>query len=340
MYFPEVFIKRQIKNPHKVKVLVLRFSSIGDIVLTTPVIRVLKTQLDDAEIHYATKPQFKSIVENNPYLDRIHYLGESLPQLIKELRQERFDYVIDLHCNLRTWLIKLALGVKSSSFKKLNFKKWLLVNFKINQLPKQHIVDRYLNAAKKLGIKNDALGLDYFISDADEVPLAWLPSSHRHGFVAYAMGAQHNTKKLPFNKMIELCSKVERPIVLLGGEREVPDGEKIKLHFEKKPGRTIIFNACGKYNLNQSASVLKKSQLVFTHDTGLMHIASAFKKEVISIWGNTVPDFGMTPYRTRFTVLENNKIGCRPCSKIGFDKCPKGHFKCMNDVLFDFVLYS
>lgn len=322
------------------KVLIIRFSSIGDIVLTTPVIRIVKTQLDDAEIHYATKIQFKSILEYNPYIDKIHYLNDSLTELIKELRAERFDYVIDLHNNLRTLLVKTRLGVKSKSVDKINFKKWLLVNFKINYLPKEHIVDRYLQVCSKLGIKNDALGLDYFIDEADEVPIDWLPISHRFGFVAYAMGAQHATKKLPLNKMIELCSKIARPIVLLGGTGEVEEAEKIRAHFETKVTRSIIYNACGKYSLNQSASILKKSQLVFTHDTGLMHIAAAFKREVISIWGNTVPDFGMTPYRTKFTVLENTRVNCRPCSKIGFSKCPKGHFKCMNQLLFDFELYS
>ena len=322
------------------KVLVIRFSSIGDIVLTTPVIRILKTQLDDAEVHYATKLQYKPIVENNPYLDKIHYLKDSLPELIKILRQEKFDYVIDLHHNLRTLVIKLVLRVPSKSFKKLNFKKWLLVNLKLNYLPAKHIVERYLDTCKKLNIKNDTLGLDYFLSDDDEVPMERLPSTHRLGFVAYAMGGQHATKKLPLDKMIDLCSKIARPIVLLGGVNEVEDAEKIKLYFENKASRTVIFNACGKYSLNQSASIIKKSQLVFAHDTGLMHIAAAFKKEVISIWGNTVPGFGMTPYRTLFTVLENNQVNCRPCSKIGFNKCPKGHFKCMNDLTFDFALYS
>jgi ADP-heptose:LPS heptosyltransferase len=99
-----------------------------------------------------------------------------------------------------------------------------------------------------------------------------------------------------------------------------------------------VYNACGKFNLNQSASLVKQARYVFTHDTGLMHIAAAFKKEVFSIWGSTIPGFGMYPYRTKFTVLENNRLDCRPCSKIGFEKCPKGHFKCMNDIVFDFYL--
>lgn len=333
------------------KILVIRFSSIGDIVLTTPVVRCIKTQLEPVQLHYATKEKFKSIFEENPYIDRMHYLKGSLTDFIKELRAERFDYVIDLHHNLRSRIIKTALGVKAFSFRKLNFEKWLMVNLKINKLPNQHIVERYLDTVKSLGVKNDSLGLDYFIPEKDEVPLEWLPETHRGSFVAYVMGAQHNTKKLPLKRMIELCDKINKPVVLLGGPEDAARGEEVKKFFERHEHssgyeeglrelnkKTIVYNGCGKYNLNQSASLVRQARYVFTHDTGLMHIAAAFKKEIFSIWGNTIPLFGMYPYRTRFTVLENNKVDCRPCSKIGYKRCPRGHFKCMNDIVFDFYL--
>ncbi len=328
------------------KILILRFSSIGDIVLTTPVIRTVKTQLD-AQVHYASKIQFKDILEGNPYVDRVHLLGNNLMELIRELRKEKFDYVIDLHNNSRTWIIKTLLMVTSISVNKLNVEKWIMVNFKINVLPSKHIVDRYLETVSGLGVKNDALGLDYFIPEKDEVHADGLPETHRNGYTAYAIGGLHYTKKLPIQRIIELCEKINRPIILLGGKDDVADGEEVRLFFEKdetKPNgldgirKTIIYNACGKYNLNQSASLLKNAQYVFTHDTGLMHVASAFKKEIFSIWGNTIPAFGMYPYRTRFIALENNFLSCRPCSKIGFKKCPKGHFNCMNKMVFDFYL--
>jgi ADP-heptose:LPS heptosyltransferase len=247
-------------------------------------------------------------------------------------------------------MIKTALWRKSYSFDKINFKKWLKVNLKIDQLPAVHIVDRYLKTVAPLGVKPDALGLDYFIPEKDDVPVDWLPETHQKNFVAYAIGAQHNTKKLPLTRMIELCDRINKPIVLLGGKEDFETGESIRSFFERTHSteyesglfelnkKTVIYNACGKFNLNQSASLVKKSSHVFTHDTGLMHIAAAFKKEVFSIWGNTIPEFGMYPYRTRFTVFENKKIDCRPCSKIGYQKCPRGHFKCMNDIVFDFYL--
>lgn len=320
------------------KVLIVRFSSIGDIVLTTPVPRCIKMQLENVEVHYATKAQYQSILESNPYVDKVFLLKEDLDELIAELKKENYDVVLDLHNNLRTRILKWKLGVRSFSFNKLNIEKWLMVNFKINKLPAAHIVDRYLETAKSLGVKNDALGLDYFIPEKDEVPWDWFPETHRNGFVAYAIGAQHETKKLPVDRMVELCTKINQPIVLLGGKEDFENAERVRLEFDQGKSNTIIFNACGKFNLNQSADIVRKCDVIFSHDTGLMHIAAALKKEVYSIWGNTIPAFGMYPYRTKYHSLENKDLNCRPCSKIGYQKCPKGHFKCMRELEFDFRL--
>ncbi|MEL7002609.1 MAG: glycosyltransferase family 9 protein [Bacteroidota bacterium] len=333
------------------KVLIVRFSSIGDIVLTTPVIRNLKTQLLDAEIHYCTKLAYKEIVDHNPYIDKTHYLKENLNSLIKELKKEKFDVIVDLHHNLRTRIIKLRLGVKSYQFDKLNWQKWLMVNLKINKLPNKHIVERYMQTIAPLGVKNDTLGLDYFIPDEDVIPNDWLPETHRKEYVVYAIGANHNTKKLPFEKMVELCDKINKPIVLLGDKNDKDLGDRLAKFFERTEKsadreeglfelnkKALVFNACSKCNLNQSASLIKNANYVFAHDTGLMHIASAFKKQIFSLWGNTIPSFGMYPYKTKFTILENNKLDCRPCSKIGFEKCPKGHFNCTKKIIFDFYL--
>ncbi len=333
------------------KVLILRFSSIGDIVLTTPVIRTIKTQIPEAEVHYATKKAYQSLLEENPYVDKIHILDDSLGQLIRELRGEHFDLIVDLHNNLRTRIVKLSLRVTSRSFNKLNWEKWLLTTFKINKLPNVHIVDRYLDTLSGFDINQDNLGLDYFIPEKDEMPMDWLPGSHRGGYAAVVVGAKFATKRLPTSRLIELCDRINKPVVLLGGPEDAVIAEEVEAFFKKNESgasyeegldklgkRTEIFNAVGKCNLNQSASLIRQANWVFTHDTGLMHIASAFKKPIFSIWGNTIPEFGMYPYRTKFTVFENSNLGCRPCSKIGHAKCPKGHFKCMNELTFDFYL--
>ena len=333
------------------KILILRFSSIGDIVLTTPVIRTLKTQLEDAEVHYVTKKEYFPILEANPYIDKIHLLEKKLNPLIKILRAQKFDIIIDLHNNLRTMRVKWALSGRHYTFKKINISKWLMVNLKWNRLPNRHIVDRYMDTVKPLNVKMDSLGLDYFIPEKDEVDPKWLPVTHHQQYAVFAIGAKFSTKRLPYNKMIELCDRINKPIILLGGKEDAEIGQQLEDFFAqgapdhptekslKALGKkALVYNGCGKFNLNQSASIVKQSRWVFTHDTGLMHIASAFKKPIFSIWGNTIPEFGMYPYRTKFTIFENKKINCRPCSKIGFNECPKGHFKCMKNVEFDFYL--
>ena len=312
------------------KFLILRFSSIGDIVMTTPVIRCLKQQYPDAEVHYATKKSYQSLLENNPYVDKVFVLEKSLNGLISQLKSERYDYVIDLHNNLRTTILKLRLGVKSFKFDKLNFQKWILVKFKKNIMPNVHIVDRYMKTVESLGVKNDNKGLDYFIPVNDEMPLNWLPENFRNGYAVYAIGGQHETKKLPLAKMIELCKTIQLPLVLIGGKEDAVISEQLSMNSKT----TRIFDTCGKCNLNQSASIIKNASIVYTHDTGMMHVAAALKKKVISIWGNTVPAFGMYPYQTDFEVIEHPDLHCRPCSKIGYEKCPLGHFKCMNELKF------
>lgn len=307
------------------KILVLRFSSIGDIVLTTPVVRCLKTQKPEHEIHYATKKQYKGLLSNNPYIDKIHILEGSMSDLISELKQENFDLIIDLHNNLRTVNVWSQLRVKRYKFDKLNWEKWLMVRLKVNVLPYMHIVDRYMDTVLPLGVVNDGKGLDYFIPETTTLGKFELPSTYS----VYALGAQHNTKKLPFVKQVELCNNIAGTVVLIGGKEDMDAGQKL----EKACGNTI--DLCGKLNIDQSALLMKNAQKVYSHDTGMMHIAAALSKPIVSIWGNTIPEFGMAPYYpadyddsvTR--ILEVEDLGCRPCSKIGYENCPRGHFKCM-----------
>ncbi|HSH52459.1 MAG TPA: glycosyltransferase family 9 protein [Bacteroidales bacterium] len=318
----------------KIRFLIIRFSSIGDIVLTTPVVRCLKKQVKDVEIHYLTKPQFSKILENNPYVDKIHVLKDSFADTIHELKYEHFDYILDLHKNLRSFRIKNRLKIISFSFNKLNKEKWLMVNFKKNKLPDIHVVDRYLKTLSVFDIQNDQQGLDYFIPDEDVVDLKTISDKIVSGYVGVVVGAYHNTKKLPPEKIVSICRKIDKPIVLLGGPDNKDEAEKIKSAVGAN-----IYNACGKFNINQSASVVKQANVILTPDTGLMHIASAFKKKIVSVWGNTIPEFGMYPYLPDPTseIMEIKGLKCRPCTKIGFTKCPKKHFKCILDLDDDYI---
>lgn len=310
-----------------VKYLIIRFSSIGDIVLTTPIIRGLKKQVEGAEVHFLTKKNFAPILANNPYIDKLHVLEESLNSTIHKLQEEEFDYIIDLHHNLRTYIVKNKLRRFSFSFNKLNIEKWLLVNLKINRMPDVHIVDRYLETVRHFDVIDDQQGLDYFISPDDEVDISKLPEPFCNKYVGLVIGAKHNTKKMPVDKLISLIKRMRLPVVILGGKDDFAEGEAIRMATDG-----LCINACGKYNLGQSASLVKQASVIITHDTGLMHIAAAFKRKTVSLWGNTVPEFGMYPYYPNkdSQIFEVKGLKCRPCSKIGYKKCPKKHFDCMN----------
>ncbi|HEY5461621.1 MAG TPA: glycosyltransferase family 9 protein [Hanamia sp.] len=320
-----------IPDDSTLKFLIIRFSSIGDIVLTTPVVRCLRKKYPDAVIHYLTKKKFANILQSNPYLDKVLLLHDDFKITIEQLAREDYDHIIDLHHNLRTLRIKnLIREIPFHSFNKLNIKKWIYTNFKINMMPHKHIVDRYMATVEKLGVVNDGLGLDYFIPENEQVKKDDIPFSHSQGYVAIAIGAAHNTKKLPVEKLQELVNKINYPIILLGGKEDFLNGEKIA-----ESDTVKIYNACGKFSLNESADIVRNAKLVISHDTGMMHIAAAFKKNILSVWGNTVPSFGMVPYQTMYEVFQVNKLWCRPCSKTGFDKCPLGHFKCMKNQSMD-----
>ena len=311
------------------KILVIRFSSIGDMVLTTPVIRCLKQQLPGCEVHYLTKNQFKPILVNNPYIDKIITIEHKIDEVVDVLRAEEYDHIIDLHKNFRSLAIRKKLGVKATSFPKLNFQKWILVHFKLNRMPHLHIVDRYFKAVKSLEVKNDLKGLDYFIPEEDEVLLSSLPVAFRLRYVGFVIGGKHRTKQLPVEKAVDILSGIDVPVIILGGPEDRAQAEEIIRELKGD-----VLNACGKYNLNQSASLVKQANVIVSNDTGLMHIAAAFDKRIVSVWGNTVPDFGMYPYlpgKEKLSVIVEVKgLSCRPCSKIGFEKCPKGHFDCMH----------
>lgn len=312
------------------KILVVRFSSIGDIVLTTPILRCIKQQLKDVKLHYVTKHSFLSVIENNIYVDKVFTIKDSLKEVIPQLKKENYDYVIDLHHNIRTLKLKTALGKKSFSFNKLNWEKFLIVNFKKNKLPNIHIVDRYFETVQSFGVKNDGKGLDYFINQKDEIDIpSWLPSIFHKDYNALVVGGSYFTKQIPINKLKEICAKSSLPLILLGGKEDAAIAEQV---YQFHKNKTI--NLCGKLNLNQSASIIQQANKVITSDTGLMHIAAAYKKDIISLWGNTIPEFGMDPYLAGYNsqILEVKGLSCRPCSKLGYKKCPKGHFKCMNDI--------
>jgi ADP-heptose:LPS heptosyltransferase len=184
-----------------------------------------------------------------------------------------------------------------------------------------------LATAKTLRVKNDGLGLDYFYPPNFNNAKVLVLVSSKVPFTALVIGANHATKKLPQVKLVELLNNLKGKVVLLGGKAEVEEAQELLKQSEF--AHLNIVNSVGQFTLHESAYALQLAEKVITHDTGLMHIAAALKKPIISIWGNTVPELGMYPYLSPHINLEVKGLSCRPCSKIGFKACPKGHFKCM-----------
>lgn len=291
-------------------------------------IRCLKTQYPGAEVHFLTKKRNVDLLQANPYIDRIYAFDHSLSDVLGELSAEKYDYIIDLHNNLRSLLVKLRLPSKSYSFNKLNIRKLLYTRFKWNTMPDGHIVDRNLETVGRFRVVNDRKGLDYFIPPEDEFPITDLPQSFQNGYIALVLAGTYATKRMPESKYRRLITQAGLPFVLLGGKGERTMAANM---LGWNTGNVVDFT--GKLRINQSASLVKQARLVISNDTGLMHIAAAFHKKILSVWGNTSPELGMFPYLPGegSEVLEVKGLPCRPCSKLGYDECPKKHFRCMYD---------
>lgn len=306
------------------RLLFIRFSAIGDIVLASPALRCAKQQIPGVEIHFLTKKSMKAVSEANPYVDRFHYFDKDLSATIQELKACKFDYIIDLHKNLRTLRIRLALGVPYLSYNKLSVEKFLLTKFQVNRMADRHISMRSVDTLAPLGVSYDGKGLDYFVP-SEVIQPVFFPE----GYAALVIGASYATKKLPLESLKVLCSQIPHPIVLVGGKEEVVDGEALALL-----DPTRIVNTCGAYSLHESALIVAKARLVISHDTGMLYIACAFEKNVIAIWGATSPALQVEPFMpddSKAQVFQSivPDLTCQPCSNFGTKTCPKGHFACM-----------
>ena len=282
----------EIQPPSQPKILIIRLSSIGDIVLTTPVIRAVNEQLPEAEVHFLVRKDLVSVVENNPHIHKVHiYDPENVSQTIDELRREQFTVVIDLQKTLRSRKVVRHLKVPSYTFLKHNLSKWICYRLKMNGMPETHIVERYFEAVKELNVHNDHKGLEFYIPENQGFDEDDLPMMFDDGFVAIVLAAQHFTKRIPVSKVVEIGSILHKPIMLLGGKDVFEEGEQVVAQLGER-----ATNGCGKYTLYQSAAILQHADCVITGDTGLMHIAAALHKPTAAIFGSTIPEYGYYPY--------------------------------------------
>lgn len=302
------------------KFLVIRLSSLGDIVLSTPVVRLLSKAGGSVDV--LTKTQYLSIWQDNPYIkDVLDY--NSIDK--SDLKTAGYDYIIDLQNNLRSR--KLALNVSSSviRIKKQPIQKWLYLKLGINKLSKLNVADRNIETLKELGISDDGDGLDISVQESELS--SDIDKSKK--LIVIAMGGSYVTKRIPadlVNNMIYESDNCQS--VLIGGDDT--DSQSIA-------PKANIHNLISKTTLQESIALLSKADLVITGDTGMMHIAAAMQKPIIVVWGSTSKDFGFYPYygsksEQIYSSVSMNDLKCRPCSKYGRKTCPKGHMNCLNQL--------
>jgi ADP-heptose:LPS heptosyltransferase len=312
------------------RILIVRFSSIGDIVLTFPVVAAIKSLFPNCKIHYVTKKNFKVLLEACPAIDEVFLLEDSLHALRRKINFAQYDAILDLHNNLRTRLLFGFHLKRIFRFPKNNLEKWLLTTFKISPKRRKHVVERYLSTLSDLVSDWPIVSAthQYSIPPGAQFDIQARYHLVPKSYVAIAIGAQFATKRLPTDMLIDLIKKIDGPVLLLGGKEDQAASSAI---LDACQGQQLV-SAVGLTNIHESAWLVKNARILLTHDTGLMHIGASFDVPLHVIWGNTIRDFGMYPYRIdqeEVYQYEVTGLSCRPCSKIGHQSCPKGHFACM-----------
>jgi ADP-heptose:LPS heptosyltransferase len=311
------------------RVLIIRLSSLGDILLTTPVIRAIKKKHPSAKIDFVIRENFIDAVKFNPNIAKIYcYKKDDAPALRNELLLQNYDVVFDFQNNWRSRALTKGMKTEVHRFRKPTFKKILLVWTKINLLKNiKSIPERY---ADSVGVNLDDKGLELFIPEEAKLSLV-----DGKKYIGLCPGAKHFTKRWPADNYIELGTEITKlgyTIVLFGGKTERELCNWISSKVESS------INLQGDDELFPLAANMKKCDLIITNDSGLMHVASAVKIPIVAIFGSTVTEFGFSPYGVKNLILENKTLSCRPCSHIGRADCPRKHFKCMIEITPLFVL--
>ncbi len=313
------------------RILIIRLSSLGDILLTTPFLRAIKTQFPHIKIDMLIREEYVDVIKLNPYIDKKFLFKKDDKNnnvLIEQLKNNNYELVIDLQNNLRSKKVVSSLKTNNVKLDKRSFDKFLLVNFKVNKLKEaSQIPVRYSNTIQK--IKLDEQGLNLFTDKSANAELIG-----KNNLIGFCPGARHFTKRWPKEYFIELGNKLTQDgsmIVLFGGKI---DKEICAELVDKIPD---AINLSNNDELLQTAADMKLCKAVICNDSGLMHTASATGTKVIAIFGSTVKEFGFAPYNCSNLILENNSLTCRPCSHIGRSDCPKKHFDCMKSINPDFV---
>ncbi len=310
------------------RILVIRLSSLGDILLTTPLLRSIKCKYQNMEIDFLVREEYSDTIKLNPNLSNVYKLSrrDDSAELIEELKSRDYDLIIDLQNNFRSTKIAKKLNTEVRKYRKPNFKKFLLVKAKINLLKDMKSIPvRYSEALEKFELDNKGLELHF---SEDNIRL------EDNKYIGIAPGSRHFTKMWPEEYFIELGNMLEAEgyiPVLFGGASDL----EICQTMHKSIKSSV--NLCNDNNLLETAANMAKCKAIICNDSGMMHTASAVGTPVVTFFGSTVQEFGFAPYGVKSILFEIDNLSCRPCSHIGRSRCPKGHFKCMKDITPNFV---
>ncbi|MDP8269620.1 MAG: lipopolysaccharide heptosyltransferase II [Candidatus Tenebribacter davisii] len=318
------------------KILFIRLSSLGDIVLTQSAVQAVHSKYPDAKIHYLTKSVFAPIVEMFNCVDEIHY-WEKKYSLLKDIRKIKFDVAIDLHAKFNTFIIKSFINAKRNiTYNKKHLLRRQIVNRKTDKVISS-TVSLYFNALKKIGIDSKIAEPKLFTTKSIKMPEKFQISKHVKNIGLFP-GALHKTKQYPIEQLAEFINSVPDAwncrFIIFGSEAELDLADKLD-----SLTKSIILDLCGKLTLQQLVTAIDKMDVLITNDSGPMHIAAALKKPQIAIFGATHPKLGFAPMNRKAIVLSAD-LSCQPCTLHGGEKCPKKHFKCMRSISSEQIINS
>jgi heptosyltransferase-2 len=310
------------------RALILRYSSLGDIILATPVLDTLKDRYLGIKIDWIVHEKFKDAIIKNRKIDRVFTFHDkkSLSEVRDEIAGENYDFVFDLHINGRTrFITKIFENVYR--YNKRVWERFKLVYFKSKYdkiIPVPHL---YFSALRKAGFTIPLTYKPSFYIDKDVEKAVLKRYRVLKDFIVVAPGASYFTKMWPKEYFKKVLDKLNYTVVILGyGEEENRVARFIS------QGNIKAYDLCGKLSLEESAVFIKRAKAMLTNDSGLMHIAQCFRTPVVAIYGSTTEEFGFFPYATEHTIHEVSDLSCRPCTHFGKKRCPKGHFRCMLEI--------
>ena len=316
------------------RILIIRLSAMGDVLLTTPLVRSVKARYPEARIDFLVKEDYAPLLRTNRHLDNLLLFSPEsgffeIRRILQKIRETEYDAILDLQVNLRSLIFRAFSGARRRIHHRPDrWRRFLLVHFGRGlQSVFQPVPLRFFDSISSLNVEDDGGGLDLIVEEgAKQTAVSVLGEGRR---IALAPGASRFTKRWPAEGFAEVGAHFQEKgnkVVLLGGEDDRDVCEEVARRMQKAP-----LNVAGRFLLQETAAAIAGSDLLISNDTGLMHMGAALRKPVVAVFGPTTAHLGFAPFRTSSVVVER-PLSCRPCSYHGTERCPKGHFKCMEEI--------